>query len=101
MAKPTKLQQKVKDIQHLDAATQAIIGRMDKNDFRLRVTTLFTLSLILIFGTVGIYYQIHLASQSKQHIDCIIKDLATPLPQGSRSKYITDLQTDCNIKFVQ
>ncbi len=98
----TRLQRKVQDIQHLDNATQAIIMRIDKNDYRLRITAFFTLSVILILGTVGIYYQVHLATQNKQHIDCIIKDLSTPLPPGAKAKYIqyqTRLNADCKIKF--
>lgn len=94
------LERKKTEIKHLDAATQAIIINLNKNDYRLRLTAFVTLAIVATFGTIGIYYQIHLAAQSKQHIDCIIKDLATPLPPGSRSKYITNLQSQCNIKFT-
>lgn len=100
----TKLEQKKSDIQHLDEATQAIIMQIDKNDRRLRLAGFFTLSLLLIVGIVGIFYQNHIATQNKQHIDCIIKDLSTPQKPGTDHKYIdypSVLSKDCNIKFTQ
>lgn len=51
--------------------------------------------------------QNQIAIQSKQHIDCIIKDLSTPPPPGASpnaKKYIdirSTLSSDCNIKFTQ
>lgn len=42
-----------------------------------------------------------LADQNTQHINCIIKDLATPIPVNARGKVITNLSTDCDIKFTQ
>lgn len=59
--------------------------------------------IILALGVIGIFYQNHYALQNKKHIDCIIKDLATPPPPGTPAtarKYIDNLQTDCNIKFT-
>jgi hypothetical protein len=41
-----------------------------------------------------------LAADAKQHIDCIIKDFETPIPPGAASRYITKVNTDCDIKFV-
>lgn len=65
---------------------------------------LITASLILI--TYGINQNNKLAmenkalaAQAKQHIDCIIKDLATPLPPGAKSRVITHPQSFCGIKF--
>lgn len=101
MAK-SKLEQKVIETHHLDAATQAIITKIDKNDRRLRVWAFATLTLLLIVGLVGIYKQNQIATQSKQHIDCIIKDLSTPQPAGTNHKYIdyqSQLSADCKIKF--
>lgn len=98
----SKLQQKQEEIKHLDEATQTIIMRIDKNDRRLRLSAYALLSLLLIVGVVGIFYQNHIATQSKNHIDCIIKDLSTPIPEGAKTKYIdyqTRLQADCKIKF--
>lgn len=96
-----KLQQQVKDIQHLDSATQAIIMRIDKNDRRLRISGFITLAILLIVGIIGIYHQNQLAQESKQHIDCIIKLTETPLGAGDRSKYIDNLNNTCRIRFTQ
>lgn len=62
--------------------------------------------VLLIIGIVGLAYQNHYALQNKNHIDCIIKDLATPPPPGvppTARKYIdirSTLTADCNIKFT-
>lgn len=100
----TKLQRKQEELQHLDEATQIIIQRIDKNDRRLRISGFVTLSVLLIVGLIGIYYQVKVATQSKQHIDCIIKDLSTPIPKGTPSKYIdyqSRLSSDCKINFTK
>lgn len=96
----TKLVKKQEEIQHLDEATQTIIRRIDTNDRRLRLWAFFTLALLLTVGVVGIYKQNTIATANKKHIDCIIKDLATPQKPGTNHKYIVNLQTDCNIKFT-
>lgn len=101
MPKKDRLAKKQEEIKHLDAATQAVISRIDKNDRRLRAWGFFTLALLLVVGIVGIYKQNSIASANKKHIDCIIKDLATPQKPGTSHKYIVNLQTDCNIKFTQ
>lgn len=61
-----------------------------------------TLLLIAILGigVIGIYKQNQLALANKQHIDCIIKDLATPQKPGTSHKFISDLSTQCNIRFT-
>lgn len=100
MPKKSKLDQKREEIQHLDIATQAVINRIDKNDRRLRTWGFFTLLLLLAVGVIGIYRQNSIAIANKKHIDCIIKDLATPQRPGTTHKYIANLQTDCNIKFT-
>lgn len=53
---------------------------------------LVSVSLVLIAYT---------AAQSKQHIDCIVKDLATPLPENAKSRVIVNPLTSCGIKFTQ
>lgn len=100
----TKLEKKKEEIQHLDAATQAIIGRLNKSDKRLKVVAFIILVFLLTVGVIGILYQNHYALQNKKHIDCIIKDLATPPPKGTppdARKYIANLETDCQIKFTK
>ena len=86
----------------LDKATREIIYKIDKNDRRLRLSAYTFMSILLIVGIIGIFSQTHLAQQNKNHIDCIIKDLSTPLPPGDKARvidYQTRLQADCKIKF--
>lgn len=70
-------------------------------DVLVVMTTIFVFgSLVLV--AYGINQNNRLATQSKQHIDCIIKDLSTPQPSGTTHKYIdyqTRLTSDCKIKF--
>lgn len=104
MANKTKLQKKQEEIKHLDSATQAVITRINQNDRRLRISGFFAICVLLLVGITGIFYQNHLASQNKKHIDCIIKDLATPPPKNTppdARKYIANLETDCQIKFTK
>lgn len=98
----SKLEKKQEEIKHLDEATQTIIRRIDKNDRRLRLSAYLLLSILLIVGIVGIYYQNHIAAQSKNHIDCIIKDLSTPVSPGTTKHidYRSVLNKDCKIKFT-
>ena len=101
MVARTKLAKKQEEIQHLDTATQAIVQRIDKNNSRLLFSGFLTLIILLAVGIIGIYYQNKLATQNKQHIDCIIKLSETPLPSDSRSKFITDLNNTCKINFTK
>lgn len=98
--KKTRLDRKAEEIQHLDEATQAILHKLNKSDIRLQISAFVLLFIVVTSGVAGIFYQNHYALQNKRHIDCIIKDLATPQKPGTTHKYITDLQTECNIKFT-
>ncbi len=42
-----------------------------------------------------------LASEAKQHLDCIIKLSETPLGVNDRAKFIDNLNNTCQIKFTQ
>lgn len=42
-----------------------------------------------------------LAEDNQKHIDCIVKDLATPIPSDAKSRVITSPFSDCDIKFTQ
>lgn len=101
MAK-TKLDKKNEEIKHLDVATQAIIMRLNKSDNRLKVSAFILIVILLASAVIGIFYQNHYALQNKNHVDCIIKDLSTPLPPGAKARvidYQTRLSADCKIKF--
>lgn len=100
MISKSKVTSKNDELRHLDLATQEIISRININDRRLRFWGFITLTLLLTLGLVGIYKQNQIANQNKQHIDCIVKLLATPLPQGTRSRVLSNPSTSCNIKFT-
>lgn len=80
--------------------TKIVIYKKHWRDMLVVLTAILVLGSLVLVG-YGIRQNTELAAQSKQHIDCIIKDLATPIPTGSKSRYIDNLQTDCKIKFTQ
>lgn len=41
-----------------------------------------------------------IAQKSTDHLNCIVRDLATPRPPGAGQKYIELVGKDCNIKFT-
>lgn len=96
----TNLIKKQEEIAHLDAATQAIIQRLNKNDRRLQFWAFLSLSLLLVVGLFGIFKQNQIANANKGHIDCIVKLLATPLPEGAKGRVLSNPSTTCNIRFT-
>lgn len=91
----------------LDEASQALRASAKKKWNKAIIFAALAFLTLFIVGLVGIFYQVHYQYQSKNHIDCIIKDLATPPPPGTSpnaKKYIdirSTLSSDCNIKFTQ
>lgn len=86
----------------LDAASQDLRASAKKKWNRAIVLCCVAFLILLSIGVAGIFYQNHYALESKNHIDCIIKDLSTPLPAGAKSRvidYQTRLNADCKIKF--
>lgn len=98
----SKVQIASERVKALDTETQNLLSDVrSKNSKALRwFAASWTILFILAVG--GLYYQNKLATQSKSHIDCIIKDLSTPQAPGTTHKYIdyqTRLSADCKIKF--
>lgn len=88
----------------LDEETQATLDRVRTKNNKAIGWFIVSWTILLLLALFGIYYQNRLATQSKNHIDCIIKDLSTPLPAGAKARYIdyqTRLSADCRIKFTQ
>lgn len=88
---------------NLDEASQTLRASAKKKWNRAIVLAIIAFMILLSIGIVGIFYQNHIATQSKNHIDCIIKDLSTPQAPGTTHKYIdyqTRLSSDCKIKFT-
>lgn len=103
----TILEQKSKEVKVLDETTRELLASIEHKDKRSRQWQMFAFSALLLVGVIGIYKQNQIAGQSKKHIDCIIKDLATPPPKNASpnaKKYIdirSTLSSDCSIKFTQ
>lgn len=91
----------------LDNASEILRMSAKKKWNKAVISASVAFFILIIIGIVGLAYQNHYALQNKNHIDCIIKDLATPPPSGSSpnaKKYIdirSTLTADCNIKFTQ
>lgn len=82
--------------QILDEETQEVLANIRIKDARFRRTAIIFFSILFLIGVVGIYYQNKLAHESKQHLDCIVKLLATPSTHG-QTRQIVDLST-CQIE---
>lgn len=80
----------------------ALMTSIAKNNRKSRIwagIATIILTGTLVVGVIGIYEQNNIATNNKQHIDCIVKLLATPQKPGTTHKFITDASQTCNIKF--
>lgn len=84
----------------LDKETNDLLESVAAKNYNAIKWFIISWSILFALAVFGIYYQNKLATQNKAHIDCIIKDLATPLPSGSQHKYIQILSDECHIKFT-
>ncbi len=85
----------------INETIQRTLHLQEQKDRRFRFWGYFSLTIVLIVGVLGIYQQNNIASQNKQHLDCIVKLFATPTPPFARTKFIQNASTQCNIKFTQ
>lgn len=69
-------------------------------DVLLVLTVVFVLSSLVLIS-YSISQANNLAAKNKAHIDCIVKDLATPIPTGAKNRVIVNPLTDCNITFTK
>lgn len=90
---------KTEEVAQLDAATQHALHSIRKSNRRFSVSAYILLVLILVGVGLGLYYQNNLATLNKQHIDCIVKLLATPQKPGTTHKFISNASQTCNIRF--
>lgn len=89
---------------NLDQASQTLRASAKRKWNIAYVLAASAFAIIIMAIGISILYQNHYALQSKNHIDCIIKDLTTPQAPGTTHKYIdirSPLTADCNIKFTQ
>lgn len=82
----------------LDEHTNHLLESVKKKNNKALAWFIVSWSVLFVLGVVGIFYQNRLATQNKNHIDCIVKLLATPSSPG-QSRHITDLST-CKIKVT-
>lgn len=104
MASQTILEKKSKEIRVLSEANREILEAIEHSNSRRRFWANLGYCALLLAVLLGIFYQFQLAAKNTHHIDCIIKDLSTPPPKGTppdARKYISNLETDCNINFTK
>lgn len=78
----------------------AEVSRKNRN-FRLWASvSLVALLITLALSVAALYQQNHLAAQNKDHLDCIVKLFSTPLPADKKTRFISDPNHTCGIKFT-
>lgn len=95
----SKVQTADRKAEVLDKETQAVLLHVRKSNTKAIRWFTVCWTILIIVGVFGIYKQNEIANQNKQHIDCIVKLLATPQAPGTSHKFITDASQTCNIKF--
>lgn len=85
----------------LNAETRTVIDNAKKKNNRAVFVLAICYAILVAVGIAGIYQQNRIAQQNKQHIDCIVKLLATPLPANQQHKVIDYLGGECHITFTQ
>lgn len=83
----------------LDKETQAVLLHVRKSNTKAIRWFTICWTILLLVGVFGIYKQVEIATHNQQHIDCIVKLLATPQKPGTTHKFITDASQTCDIKF--
>ena len=78
----------------LDSTTQDLLKKQQTKDTRFRTWCYISLTLVIALGVVGIFKQNEIATQNKNHIDCIVKLFTSP---NRASKVITNPATSCDI----
>lgn len=85
----------------LDAETQAVLASVKHKNGLAIGAFIVCWSALLLVGIIGIYRQNQIAQTNKEHIDCIVKLLATPIPADKQHKIITDATNSCGILFTE
>lgn len=97
----TKVEAASKEVHRLDIATQDLLESIRVKNKKALYWFITCWTILLCVAVYGVYKQVSIAAQSKQNIDCIFKDLSTPQQPGTQHKYISELSSQCNIKFTQ
>lgn len=96
MARKTILEQKSREVEVLDKTTKELLTSMESNDRKRRRWGTVAFLVLFLVGITSIYYTIDLSRQNKEHIDCIVKLLVTPVKAAH--KVIVDPNGKCNIE---
>lgn len=83
----------------LDTETQALLHSVRSKNNKAVKWFIVSWTILFLLAVGGILRQTQIASQSKNHLDCIVKLFATPLPKDQRSRTISNPDTTCNINF--
>lgn len=94
-----KIDKASEQVRVLDEETQALLHSVRSKNSKAVRWFVVCWTILFLLAVVGIYKQTQIANQSKDHIDCIVKLFSTPIPKDSRTKFISDAYTTCNIKF--
>lgn len=102
-----RLDAKAREVKTLDTATQDLLKSVKKKNNRALLAAIIAFSLLFLVGVItlvfvlkGINRQNQLAQQNTNHIDCIVKLLATPLPSNKEHKVIEYLGATCKVRFT-
>lgn len=98
MARKSILEKKSQEVQVLDETTRELLASIERKDKRRRFWGTMAFLILFLTGITSVYYTIALSRQNKEHIDCIVKLLATPQKPGTTHKFISG--DTCNIKFT-
>lgn len=96
---PSKVQTASNKADVLDKETQAVLSHVRRSNTKALRWFTVCWTILLLLGIFGIYKQVEIGVHSQQHIDCIVKLLATPQKPGTTHKFISDASETCNIKF--
>lgn len=84
---------------NLDDETQALLHSVRSKNSKAVKWFVICWTILFMLAVFGIFKQTQIANQSKDHIDCIVKLFSTPTPKDSRTKFISNAYTTCNIRF--
>lgn len=97
----TKVKQAQDKAHYLDKETRQVLSNVKHKSSKAVAWFIVSWSILLLVGVGGIVKQNQIANQNKNHIDCIVKLLASPLPKGARARVLNNPSTTCNITFTK
>lgn len=84
----------------LDKETQAVLSSVRRKNTKAMWWFIASWTILFVLAIAGLAYQNQIARSNKNHIDCIVKLLATPQTPGTTHKFISNL-SQCSIKLTK